>query len=101
MQKDDLSTLTPHEILLSLGFKIPAEGLKINPNDKLLHTESLKLLGKTMNVESIPKEDLMVLHSRVKQQGKDTIPNLHEDSVAKLRALIESIIRCFYKEDNI
>lgn len=100
-----MSILTPHEILLHLGFKIPEKGVTINPYDRLLHIEGLKLLGKTMNVEGIPKEDLIVLRDKLalefaKQEGKDSIlkrDEYSEDSVEELRAFIDSIIRCVYK----
>ncbi|MEJ2424690.1 MAG: hypothetical protein P8101_09535 [Candidatus Thiodiazotropha sp.] len=50
--------LAPHEILQYLGFKIPPEGIEINPSDAFLHAESLRLLGKTLNVAAIAESDL-------------------------------------------
>jgi hypothetical protein len=73
-----------------------------------LHIEGLKLLGKTMNVEGIPKEELLALGDKLglefaKQEGKDSTlkGDEHiEDGVEELRAFIEAIIRCVYKKDK-
>lgn len=37
--------MTPHQILIALGFDVPESGIEVNGFDAYLHTESLRLLG--------------------------------------------------------
>jgi hypothetical protein len=55
--------LTPIEILHCLGFDVPPDGILVNRNDAFIHAESLRLLGKTMNVSSIPDSELRNIYT--------------------------------------
>lgn len=93
--------LTPIEILNYLGFDIPAEGIDINPHDDFLITASLRLVGQTMNVAAIPDADIEDMHAGLAgivamQRNEEPVP-LNDDSVLKLHAVIESVLKVTFK----
>jgi hypothetical protein len=50
--------LSPVEILSHLGFKIPNDGVELNSDDSCLYVESLRLLGRTIDISVIPDSEL-------------------------------------------
>jgi len=94
--------LTPSEILQRLGFDIPEEGIDINPHDGFLITTSLQLLGETINVAAIPEVDLVDMHHGlagiVALHRNETPAPLHDDSILKLRAVVQSVLNVTLKK---
>lgn len=88
--------LTPHEILNHLGFDVPENGVRINPDDAYLITTALKLIGRTLNVNAIPENKLDELHNGlagiVAALRNEKPAAQDEDSALKLRIMIEAIL---------
>jgi hypothetical protein len=86
--------ITPHELLLCLGFDVPPEGIEINPKETCLYVESLRALGVTMDVSSIPESAMSTLYTEsirliVETFDVSTIPNsLLDDCDAGFAKLI-------------
>lgn len=55
--------LTPHQILLKLGFNVPPDGLTINPSDLLLHEAVLGMAGRTIDLSRVPDQAFRDLHT--------------------------------------
>lgn len=91
--------LTPHEILKHLGFDIPPEGVEVSSGDVFLHTQMLKLLGRTMSVDAIPLDELQ-LHSKfISNMGavlRGAEPT-NTDGTEELKILFETILQMDYK----
>lgn len=96
--------LKPHEILKHLGFDVPEEGVYINPNDAYMHATALRLMGKTMDAESIPSADLEQMHTGlaglVAMWRKEDPVQITENSVLKLRLTVEVIMSHTFKYQN-
>lgn len=96
--------LTPHEILYLLGFDIPEDGIEINPNDSYLHSESLRLLGKTMDVERIEDDDLInaqqVMASMVAAYRNIEATKADSNTPDRFRLLIKTNCKLTYKLRN-
>ncbi len=93
--------LKPHEILNHLGFDIDEEGVYINENDAFYCSESLRLVGKTLNVDNIPEKELSELRNRLsglvstwtgKPPGKE-----NESPLLKLKVSIQVIMQQTFK----
>ncbi|MFZ3461423.1 hypothetical protein [Vibrio harveyi] len=54
--------MTPHKILLALGFNVPEQGIEVNEHDAFFHAESLRLLGNTISIDRIDNSELVSLH---------------------------------------
>jgi hypothetical protein len=97
--------LTPHEILKQLGFDIPEEGVRINPVDGYLHSTSLRLIGKTMSVDSIPQADLELMHAGlagIVAMARNDVPAVFTDNAAlKLRATIGCLVCETYRQHRV
>ena len=57
--------LFPLDSLKYLGFDRSAEGIIINPEDAQLHSQALRLIGRTMNVDDIELDALRELHNSI------------------------------------
>lgn len=92
--------LSPSDILNYLGFAIPEDGITINPNDAFLHSEALRLLGRTLNVDRIPLEDLCNLHHGMAEMiaawRGDSPTEPSDNSLKKLRVTIAVLLRQYY-----
>ncbi|MDD2661736.1 MAG: hypothetical protein PHY54_18960 [Methylococcales bacterium] len=97
--------LTPSEILTHLGFDIPEKGIDINPYDGFLVTESLHLIGQTMNVAAIPDSDIANMHTGLAgivamHRAEEPLP-LSDDSILKLRATINALLKVTFKKRTV
>lgn len=89
--------LTPHNILQSLGFDIPEEGLEISENDAFLYIKLLALLGETININAISDEKMSEVHmamaALVAARGSEEIAQPTKESVPRFRALCEVVVK--------
>lgn len=103
--------LTPAEILSHLGFDVPNSGIEINPHDAYLLTTSLRLAGKTIDVDRIPEADLVQMRLgtfAVARAANDVMglrplpePNAFDESSSqKSRAMIEVTLRQTFKRKS-
>jgi hypothetical protein len=67
--------LFPLDSLNYLGFDRSAEGI-INPEDVHLHSQALRLMGRTMNVDDIELEGLRELHNSIPLNETARLTNL-------------------------
>lgn len=93
--------LKPHEILKYMGFDIPEEGIEVNGNDGYLHSETLKLIGATLDPQRIPEKDLFALHCGMAGivavwKKEDPAPT-NQNTALKLRAQIRANLKVTYK----
>lgn len=93
--------LTPHEILKHLGFDVPGEGVRINPNDAYMHATVLQLVGRTMNTEAIPQSELEQMHAGLAGlvatwRNEEPSP-ITDTSVFKLRTTVKTILSDTFK----
>jgi hypothetical protein len=93
--------MTPHQILIALGFDVPESGIEVNGFDAYLHTESLRLLGNTISVDRINNDDLVLLRNGMAglvaaYRGENT-QQPSEDAMERLKALIRANCNVTYK----
>jgi hypothetical protein len=86
--------LTPIEILHCLGFNVPPDGILVNKNEAYMHEESLRLLGKTMNVSSIPDSALRNIYTETIRMLEEVIDVsvMHESDLCKYHAGFADVI---------
>ena len=84
--------LTPHQILVMMGFDIPEDGVQISPDDASLHQRMLDLLGTTISPMAISEEEFAKRFSLI---GPDRLigPDPERNST---RAMFNFILREIY-----
>ncbi len=89
--------LKPHNILQSLGFDIPEEGIEISEHDAFLYIKLLALLGETMSIDAISDEKMfevnMAMSGLVAAQRGEEMAQPTKDSVPRFRALCEVVVK--------
>lgn len=95
-QKSATVILKPHNILQSLGFDIPEEGLEINDDDAFLYIKILALMGETIDIDSIDDETMFQAHlalsGLVAARRGEEIAQPTNDSIPRFRALCEVVV---------
>ena len=86
--------MTPHKILLALGFDVPEQGIKVNEHDAFFHAESLRLLGNTISIDRIDNSALAGLVAA--HRGEEAVP-ASEQTAERVKALIRANCNVTYK----
>jgi hypothetical protein len=78
---------TPQKILKEFGLDVPEDGIEIGENDVYIYTTLLNLLGKSINVDNIPAEELKaLLISMYGTLGRNPKVQETDDHLARLRS---------------
>jgi len=91
-----IGKLSHHQILTLLGFDVPENGIYVNQQDRELYVGTLRLLGKTISIDTITDEDILKLRS-------DWHPHVEvpdAESVPRMRGFMTAILGSAFKFKN-
>lgn len=80
-------------MLKLLGIEVPQDGITINPNDAYLYTQFLRMLGKRMDIDAIPADEVTELGIGMEGALGKSGTSWTSDNLDKLRASLRIIQR--------